>query len=62
MGEKTSETHRGSDLIEDLFGWHHHYTHISDGDRTVCYHGNTPEEAERGASEMWDDRYGDDDD
>ena len=59
---KTSETHRGSTFVEDLIGSHHHYTVIRDGDRKVCYHGDTPEESQSGASDMWDDRYGDDDD
>ena len=60
--ESESETKTGKNINDVLADWifggdHHHYeTTISDGDRKVDAHGNTSEDAERLASERWNDK------
>ena len=60
--EKTSRTEKDSFIEERIFGDHHHKTTISDGEHKVEGRGRTAEEAEKIASDKWDDEYGDDED
>jgi len=58
-GDKTSRTEKESWVEERLFGLgDHHKTTISDGEHKVEGRGNTSEEAERVASEKWEQTYG----
>ena len=59
-GEKTSRTEKDSFIEERIFGGHHYKTTISDGQHKVEGLGRTAEEAEKTASEKWEDEYGDD--
>ena len=60
--EKTSRTEKDSFIEERIFGDHHYKTTISDGTHRVEGRGRTSEEAEKIASEKWEDDYGDDED
>ena len=61
MAEKTSRTERDSNLVERMFGDHHHTTTISDGNNRVRGEARTSEESQRIASEKWDRKYGNED-
>jgi len=55
MDKKTeSKTEKDSFWEERIVDAHHYRTTISDGQRSVEGLGNTPEQAEKNASEKWD--------
>lgn len=60
--DKKSRTEKDSFVEERIFGDSHYKTTISDGKHKVEGRGRTSEEAEKIASEKWDDEYGDEED